>query len=332
NEAYVDMDELFVATGKVIAELLETEAAFVTSGCAAAMALGTSACITGNDVVKMERIPDTAGMRNEVVVQGKTRYKYDRCPTTVGARLIVAGDENGTSREQLAERLGPNTACVLHLALTEGTPGTLPLDTVAEVAHSKGVPVLVDAAGEVYPLDYFKSFYKRGADLVCFGAKYFGGPHSTGILSGKKELVQAAYVQTFVGFEALERRTFGRPLKVDRQEAMGVIVALREWMAMDHKARVKTQEKRAARIMDALKDLSNVGVRRVPSTGNATRLAIDLNEAALGKSALKVQEALCRGNPRVWVKVLGPALMLATQTLRDGEDQIVARRLREELS
>ncbi|MFH1487232.1 MAG: hypothetical protein ABIH46_14265, partial [Chloroflexota bacterium] len=174
NEAYVDMDELFVATGKVIAELLETEAAFVTSGCAAAMALGTAACITGNDIARMERIPDTAGMKNEVVVQGKTRYKYDRCPTTVGAKLVVAGDDNGTSREQLAERLGPNAACVLHLALTEGTPGTLSLDTVIEVSHSKGVPVLVDAAGEVYPLDYFKSFYKRGADLVCFGAKYFG--------------------------------------------------------------------------------------------------------------------------------------------------------------
>ena len=333
NEVYVDMDEFLRATGRVIAELLETEAAFVTSGCAAAMALGTAACITGNDIAKMERIPDTAGMRNQVAIQKRTRYKYDRCPTIVGAKLVEVGDENGTTREQLAECLGPETACVLYLAQAEGTPGTLSLDSVVEVAHSKGVPVLVDAAGEVYPLDYFKSFYKRGADLVCYGAKYFGAPHSTGVLAGKEDLVEAAYLNSFMGFEASPHRAFGRPLKVDRQEAIGVVVALREWLTTDHEARLRLSEQRAQRIMERLRHLPNISLSLAPVGGNkATRLVINLNEVALGKGAQQVWEALRKGNPPIWVRAHGSTLLVATHTLREDEDEIVTRRLREELS
>jgi L-seryl-tRNA(Ser) seleniumtransferase len=332
NQAYVDMDELLKATGREVAALLGAEAAFVTSGCAAALALGTAACITGGDVGKMERLPDTRGMRNRVVIQRGMRYKYDRCPTIVGGRLTVVGTVRATTREQLDRALGPRTACLLYLARAEGTPGVLSLDEAIALAHSKGVPVLVDAAAEVYPLDYFTSFIRRGADLVCYGAKYFGGPHSAGILCGRRELVEAAYIQNFIGFEATDYRTFGRPLKVDRQEVIGVVVALREWMTMDHEPRLLLHERRLHYIMERLKDLPHITLRKTPLRGPATRLAIDLDEAALGRTAQQVQAALRNGEPCVWVYTEGPSLLVATHTLRDGEEEVVARRLREELT
>lgn len=332
NEIYADMDDLFKATGRAVAELMKAEAALITSGAAAAMALGTAACMTGSDTSKMDQIPNTEGMRDKVLIQKKTRYKFDRCPTIVGAKLVEFGDDDGTTAEHLAHAIGPDTACVLFLGRGEKTPGTLSLDTVVEVAHGKGVPVLVDSAGEVYPLDYFKSFCKRGADLACYGAKYFQAPNSTGILVGRKDLVDAAYLSNFVGFEATPVRSFGRPFKVDRQEAIGLVVALREWLTMDHEARLRRNRERAQPIVDALKDLPGVTTRQLPVRGPAEWLGIIIDQAIVGKTAQQIGEVLRNGSPRIWVPVEGSTIRVGTHTLREGEEEIVARRLREELT
>lgn len=340
NEVYANMDELIRATGEAIAGLLETEAAFVTSGCGAAMALGTAACMTGDDTARMERIPDTTGMRNQVVIPRNMRYKYDRCPTIVGATLVEAGDEQATTAAQLAAAIGPATAGVLYYAMYAradylrqgGRVKALPLAEVLEVAHGKGVPVLVDAAGEVYPLDYCRSFQRQGADLVCYGVKYFGGPNSTGVLAGRKDLVAAAYLNSFMGFEAWPHRAYGRPFKVDRQEVVGALAAIREWFALDHAARLRVENERAQRIVAALKDLSHLSFSQGSDDVNPSRLAISWDTAALAKTPPQVQAALREGNPSVWLYVRGGALMVATHCLRPGEEEIVARRLREELS
>src|SRR6266542_3126755 len=166
NRYFVDMEALLKQTGKRCAELLECEAAYVTPGCAAALALGTAACITGDDGELMERLPDTTGMENVAVIQARHRYKYDRPPTIVGAKLREAGDAQGTTAAQLKEAIRTDTAVVLFPAHLDGREGTMPLAEVIEIAHAQGVPVLLDAASQIYPVTRMRSWTKMGADLV----------------------------------------------------------------------------------------------------------------------------------------------------------------------
>jgi D-glucosaminate-6-phosphate ammonia-lyase len=331
---YVDMRELLERSGQIIAGLLECEAAYVTPGAAAALALGTAACITGSDVEKMARLPDTADLKNRVLIQAGHRYPYERTVTIVGTKLFDVGDASGTTAEQLDAALGPRVANVLYPAHLEGKPGTLDLDQVIEIAHGKGVPVLVDAAGQVYPIERFRSYTKRGADLVAFGSKYFGGLNSAGILCGKRELVDAAVPQGFIGFETVtNRKGFGRPLKLDRQEIVGVVVALQEWMAMDHDRRLARQEQRLSTVSRAVEGLAGVSTEVVRSEGAAPRvLRVAIDAAAAKHSADAVARALREGSPSIVVSPDDGAIVVNVSTVHEGDEEVIARRLRELLA
>jgi L-seryl-tRNA(Ser) seleniumtransferase len=331
---YVDMRELLERSGEIIAGLLECEAAYVTPGAAAALALGTAACITGDDVEKMARLPDTADLKNRVLIQKGHRYPYERTVTIVGTKLQEIGSDAGTTPAQLEAALGPKVANVLYPAYLEGRPGTLSLDQVIEIAHGKGVPVLVDAAGQVYPIELFKSYTRRGADLVAFGSKYFGGVNSAGILCGKKALVDAAVPQGFIGFETVtNRKGFGRPLKLDRQEIVGVTVALQEWMTMDHDRRLARQEQRLATVSRAVAGLAGVSTEVVKSEGAAPRvLRVAIDPARARRSAEAVAEALRDGSPSIVVSPASEAIVVNVSTVHEGDEELIARRLRELLT
>src|SRR5439155_6677582 len=165
------------------------------------------------------------GMKDEILIQACLRIKYDRCVTVTGARLLEVGDEEQTTRQQLEAAIGPRTAAVHFFAYGEGW-GCLPLTDVIQIAHAHDVPVIVDAAGQTYPVDYLRKYTRMGADLVCYAGKYFDAPHSTGLITGRKELVEAAAMNSFIGFETLGIRAIGRPMKVDRQEIVALVVAL----------------------------------------------------------------------------------------------------------
>ncbi|MBX6772894.1 MAG: aminotransferase class V-fold PLP-dependent enzyme [Chloroflexi bacterium] len=332
NRYYVDMAELLERSGQIIARLLGAEAAYVTPGCAAALALGTAACIAGLDTEAMGRLPDTTGLKNEVLIQKKTRYKYDRCPTIVGARLVEVGDESGTSAAQLEAALGPRTACVLYFARMQGQPGVLPLSEVVEIAHRRGVPVLVDAAGEVFPLDYMKSWPASGADLVAYGSKYFGGPNSAGILCGRQDLIQSAAIQGFIGFESTGSRSFGRPLKLDRQEIIAVVVALQEWFGLDHEARLRGYDRMVRAIAERLQGIPAITLTPLPAGGPATRLEIAVQPRPNGRTAADVARVLRDGNPSIRLGLQGDVLSINVATVTPGDELVIAERLRGALS
>ena len=166
---FVVMEDLFAETGRRIAELLECEAAYVTSGCAAALALGAAACVAGSDESKVSKLPHTAGMKNKVLIQGPHRYKYEHAPTVVGTTLIQVGDSDRATPAQLEAAIGPDTATVLFPAHLDLEVGIVPLEQIIEIAHGRGVPVLVDAASQIYPIERMLGWTKMGADLVCFG-------------------------------------------------------------------------------------------------------------------------------------------------------------------
>ena len=327
NRYYVQMEELLDRTGEIIAEYFGAEAAYVTPGCAAALALGTAACMAGDDNEKIEQLPDVTGIKHEVIIQKGLQYKYDRCLTVPGAKLVEVGDDAGTTLEQIEAAIGPNTVAITHLApgIREGV---VPLEEVIQIGKKHGVPIIVDAAAQIYPLEIFKKYTGMGADLVCYGAKYFGAPHSAGILCGRKDLVESAKQQGFIGFEANPFRSFGRPLKLDRQEIIGVVIALQEWMAMDHEARFASFDKRVKNLQTEFEGVANVEATPQPESGPAQNLRLTFNESALGKTAADIADALKEGNPRILVHTSGNTISISTRTIVDGDEQVIADRIK----
>lgn len=329
NRYYVDMEELLDSAGQIIAELLGAEAAYVTSGCCAALALGTAACMAGSDPDKIEALPDVRGMRHEVIVQKGLRSKYDRCVTVPGARLIEVGDPSGTRADQVEAAIGERTAAIHYLAPSR-QDGVVPLKEVVRIGKQYSLPTIVDAAGQVYPVENMRKYTAMGVDLVCFGAKYFGAPNSTGILCGRRDLVEAAALHGFIAFESNSYRTLGRPMKLDRQEIIAAVVALREWLTMDHKARFESYERRVRRLQEGLEEVPHIEV--TPQGDPITGLCIALDEGTLVKGVKDISKALQEGDPSIWVHSRENTIAISVVTLLDGDELVIADRLRRLLS
>jgi L-seryl-tRNA(Ser) seleniumtransferase len=327
---YVDMQQLLERSGQVVAGLLNAEAAYITPGAAAALALGAAACLAGSDPDKIARLPDTSGMANAILIQAGHRYHYERAVTVPGGRLVEIGEKSGTSAAQLKAALGPNVAAVLFPAHLDGKPGTLSLAEVIAIAHESDVPVLVDAAGRVYPLDKFRSYARDGADLVAFGAKYLGALNASGILCGRKDLVDAAVQHGFIGFETTAwEKSFGRPLKLDRQTIVAVVTALQEWLETDHDARLAGYERRLKAMAAELDGAPGVTIDLVNGDGPAPRVLRLSFDAARGRyDAASVLNKLWSGVPAIAVGRDGDTVITINPvTLREEDDGVVASRL-----
>jgi L-seryl-tRNA(Ser) seleniumtransferase len=329
NRHYVEMRELFVQTGETIADLVGSEAAFVTPGCGAALALSTAACMSVGDPAKMEQLPDTKGISNEFLFQARQHYHYERCLTIFGGSIVVVGDDKGTSRDQLEAAIGEATAAIHFFASGDEDASILDLEDVVSIADKHNIPVIVDAAYQIYPLDRFKYYTQSGASLIGFGAKYFGACNSTGILAGKTDLVEAAFMHSFIGFETGDYETLGRPLKLDRQEIVAVTVALKEWLALDHEARISEHWIKADRIIEALSGIPNIEVERhVEDNSLSNGVTLTLREDALGKTAAGVVDALKEGDPGIWTRNTQSRIRIAVAHLIEDEVEIVIERLR----
>lgn len=329
NRYFVDMDALLQSSGRVVADMLGCPGALVTPGCSSALLLGTAACIAGADPERMEQLPDLTGLRNQVVVQRGLRYKYERVVRMAGVEIVEVGTEEGTTPDELEAALCSDTAAVLHPVIGEAR-AHLPLEQVLEVAHDAGVPVVVDAAYQVYPVDGLRRFTDMGADLVGYGAKYFGALNSSGLLCGRADLVEAARLQAFASFERNDLRGYGRPMKIDRQEVVAVVVALREWLNMDHEVRHQAASRRGQALRAALEGLPGIGLSPAAPAERVTNLAVSLPES--GPDAGTVLEELRSGNPSIWASGAGHALSFSMYTVADGDEPVIAARLIEILS
>jgi len=269
---YVPMDTLQAAASRAIAEATGAEAGIVTCGAAAGLLLGTAACMTGLDPHKMNQLPDTSGMRSEVVIQKAQRDGYDHAVRATGARLVEIGMPYGTRRYELRSALTDRTAAVLFIvARSKGIP--LSLDETIEVAHEKGIPVLVDAAAELPPAENLRNFIAAGADLVTFsGGKAIRGPQAAGILCGRRDLIAAAALQMLdmdvdaetwtppvgLGADLLvagpPEQGIGRALKVGKEEIVGLIVALQAYTRRDHAGDLAAWEEAGRRVEATLAD------------------------------------------------------------------------------
>ena len=331
NRYFVDMKTLLKESGKVIAKMMGCEAAMVTPGCASALSLGAAACMTGSDIERLEQLPDTIGMRHKFIVQTRQRYKYDRCMTIFGGKIEEVGDARGTSASQLEAAIDGQTAAVLCVAPGD-LNGVVPIKEVIKISADKNVPVIVDAASEVYPHERMRSYTDMGADIVGFGAKYFGSCNSTGLMCGCKEVVDAAFLHSFISFETDGYRAVGRPMKVDRQEVIATVTALREWIEMDHEARFVEADRMTRLIQDGLTGINHIDVVPVvEERGLGNGLSIRVDEEGLGKTVAEIVEELHQGDPDIWVWYGKRNLSVGVHSLTEEDAVIVRDRLKEVL-
>lgn len=355
--SFVHIDELQQQAGKVIAEVTGAEAGYVAAGAAAGLTLGTVACVAGLDVGKMDRLPDTTGMKSEVVVQRGHRNAYDHAIRAAGVKFVEVGylgypGAGGTFGWQIDEAITERTAAVACPIFD--TPGTVTLPEVCEIAHAKGVPVIVDAAAELPPRANLRRFIAEGADLVTFsGGKAIGGPQASGLLAGRADLIASVALQhqdMDVRAETWSKRSmlaneqlrgvphqgFGRSMKVGREEVVGLVTALRRYVAgsdEDDRARWSGLLELVARHLEGVAGVTVCQV--VAKNRPVPLLRVDLDETSLGFTAYDAVNRLLTGEPAIAVAESYAEfgrLGVNAQGLTEEEAELVGRRLREVLA
>ena len=332
---FVDLMELNRKAGEYIARITGADSGLVTAGCAAAQVLQAAACMTGTDEAKIAKLPDTTGMKNEIIIQACQRNHYDTAYGIAGANLVEVGTESGTAPRELEEAISENTAAVAYVWVMR-FDGLSP-EQVIEIAHDRGVPVILDAASELPPVENLSRFITMGFDMVAFsGGKGVRGPQSTGILAGRKDLMDAAWENAF--FFNKPKAGIGRPMKVCKEEIVGLVAALELFVDADHETEWTDWRAKSTKIVEAVQDIpslkSYVAEGPIYHGPNAPTAVVLLDESWTGPSPEEIEEALRTGDPPIHIGT-GPRageIWVAPATLKDGEEEIIAHRLVELLT
>ncbi len=310
---YVVLAELMEAVGARLGQVMQCEWGLVTNGCAAALTQVTAACVAGTDAERIGRLPDTTGMKNEVIVQAAHRVGYDRAIRAVGTRFVEV-----------------NTAAELEAAYTDRTAmvfmfgdaadrGPISVRDMAASARAHGVPSLVDAAAE--RPDVPNWYLEQGVDAVAYsGGKCLRGPQASGLVLGRKDLLQAAFLN------GCPHGAIGRPMKVGKEEIMGLLAAVEQWVARDHQAEWAEWERRLAVIAAVGADVPTMAASvSQPGRSNvAPHLTLRWQAEAAGIGATQVRHELSAGEPRIEVSGGDDGITINPYMMEEGEAEIVA--------
>ena len=328
---FVDIDELQEKVGRKIAEWTHNEAAYVCCGAAAGLVLSTAACIAGMDEQKRALLPYTKGMKNEVIIHKRGQTGYVFAIRQAGGKLVEIGDENGASAEQLEAAISEKTAAIFVFYKNMQMDGQVPLEQQISIAHHHGLPLIIDAAAQIPPVENLWNFTQLGADLVLFsGGKGLCGPQSSGLILGRQVLIEAC------AFHASPRSFIGRPMKVGKEELVGLMAAVRWYLDLDHAVVMRTYEAQVEAILQAFAGVPGMhGRRSFPSEAGQpmprAELRIDKDVVRISRDA--ILEQLMAGDPAI---SLAPSpeggIYINPQTLNLGEEQIIIERIQEILA
>jgi len=351
SQRYVIMAELQEKAGEIIAELTGAQSAMVTAGASSALELGAAACILKGSSLEehsvyplerlqpidgpwrevMQRLPNTDWTHNEFIIQASHRNPYDYSYKAVGGKLVVVGDSNTCTPQELENRITKQTAAIAFSA--HAADRGVPLDKAVEVAHRKGVPVIVDAATGVLPRSRLRRYFIDGADLVAIsGGKQIAGPNDTGLLCGKRSLVDMAKLQAspFTGI--------GRGSKVDRTQILGLITALRIFLEKtpeEEEAEFESWRRRAQWVVNQMKDVSGVEEARVHTNGPSyTRAYLKIGSDS-PLTAYELAFRLRKGDPSIWVETYQrnqSIIGVAFDSLLEDEERIIVEEIERLLS
>lgn len=330
NDFFVDMHELMEAAGARIAELMGAEAALVTSGGFSAMVLGAAGCLTGTDPERVHALPIPAWPKNECLIQTPHRFDYDRAYRDAGMSIVEA-----ETRDAFVERATDRTAMIAALAAAERQtmfappapttwapppgPDVMTVREQIDIGRQAGIPVLVDMASDLPTGVGLNEFLDAGADLVVIsGGKGIGGPQSSGILAGRADLIEAARLN------ASPNDGIGRGMKVGKEEIVGLVVALERFVAVDHDAWVAEWRTKAETIVRGLEGVPGLSAAVVPNTAGYEDVELSWDPEIIPLTTDEVKAGLMAGDTR-----LAYLMTIRTRVLRDGEEVLVGRRLRE---
>lgn len=332
---YVDMMELHKKAGDLIARLIGVEATCVTSGATAGLILATAACITGGDRQKILDLPKADVRRNKVVVQRLQRNAFVNVLRTSGAEIAEIGSEKETTPRDLESVLNESIAAVMYFVF-DPQPGVLSFQEVVRIAHGKGVPVIVDAAAELPPSENLTKFTNMGADVVVFsGGKDIGGPNDTGLVIGRRDLIETCMKLQF--YEDVQGKTvalLGRSMKVSKEDIFALTRAIQSYLQKDHVEQMRIWEEKTDYMVSKLSKSGLPKVRKIiPGSGHGPRplviptVSIDFNETSSGMNADEMSQKLRAGDPPIYVYTKDNALYLNPQCLQDNEEKVVVSRL-----
>src|SRR5262245_12689217 len=339
NQQHVQIDELMDAVGKRLAELTGAEWGMVSAGCAAAMSHATAACVAGGNPDLHVRIPNLAGFeKTEVIIPGHSRNVYDAAIRALGVSVIEV-----ETPEALELAIGPRTAMIYIFAGPRNDSGPMSTEAISTIAKKHNVPVLVDAAAEILTIPNIH--LQRGATLVAYsGGKFIRGPQSAGILLGRKDLVQAAWVHS------APHHGYARAMKVGREEMIAMLVAVESWVKRDHDAEWKQWIARCQHIADRVSKIPGVTatVRTEPGgrSNRSPSVSVRWTSKQLGLTGQDVSQILDTTEPRILLGGGGggggqqnqqqqagdTGVSMVPSTMAPGDERVVANRLFEILS
>ena len=320
---HVNLDQLMEAAGKRIATLLDVPWAMVSSGAAGALTHAAAACVAGTDPERMQQLPDLSGLKDEVIIPKSSRNAYDHAVRMVGLKTVEVD-----SVDEMEARIGSSTALVMVLG-NRFDKVRVSLEDVVPVAKQHRVPVLVDAAADI--LVSPDPYLAAGADLVAYsGGKILRGPQTSGLLLGREDLVQAAFANS------APHHAFGRPMKVSKEEVLGMTVAVEAWVRQrDIEAEYREWEAWYAHISDRITEVPGVSARVDGPTrgGPFPTMTIAWDPQRIGLTAGALHDLLLSGDPAIQTHAAGDGheFRLRPVALKPGEYRIVADRLREVL-
>jgi L-seryl-tRNA(Ser) seleniumtransferase len=321
---FVDLLELQDRVGERIAKLLGVEAALVTTGAAGGIVLGTAAALTYRDRSLVARLPLPPEMGLEVIRQKSHRDCYDHQITACGVRLVDV-----ETREELERAIGPRTAMMMAYNYLEGQSKIGRAEWI-ETARKHKVPTLLDAAADTPPLEALWKYNILGYDLVVFsGGKGLRGPQNAGLLLGRKDLIEAAKLNT-----SPRCGNIGRGMKVSKEAMVAMWAAVERYVHLDHDAQLREWERRLSVIEEALRDLPTVKTRRIvpPIANHVPHLLILWDERRLGLTPADLKKRLAEGDPPIaTARVHGTGdegFLISVFMLQEGEERIVGERLR----
>ncbi len=324
SRQYCPLKDLHDAVSARIAELARSEAALVSAGAASALAIATAACVTGTDREKVQRIPDTRGMKNEVIVQKSHRNGYDHGVRNAGIRMV----EVETAAE-LESAIHSRTAMLFFLQ-SANNRGQIGYEEFAQLGKKHNVPTMMDAAADLPPVENLWKFTKAGIDLVVFsGGKGITGPQSAGLLLGRKDLIEAGRLNSSPFSDSLCRGN-----KVNKEELVGMMVALEMFVNRDHDATWKDWEARCNRIAGYVKGVKGVKTEiKVPELANMVpHLHITWDTEATGLKPPDAVKALREGSPSIEIRPGSKdELVVAVWMMQPGDDRVVGQRLEQVL-
>ncbi len=320
GQHYVELNTLHKAAGEHIAKLTGAEACCVTCGAAAGLAIATAACIARMDDAARLQLPDTTGLKNEVLVLKCHRILYDQAVLLSGARFVEVGRTSYAMLREVEAAITDKTAAFFYASEAEPMRGSIPLEQLSPLLKKHGIPIIVDGAAELPPKSNLTRFHRQGADLVVFsGGKELHGPQSSGLILGSKELIKACDACCCPNYGV------GRCMKIDKETIAGIVKAVELFMAKDYDEQDRQwtdmSKRMASAIVKAGKATVRLGYPQEPGIQPVQILRVYLTP--LEKTAQQVYDALLAMDPQIYTGLSHGELVLNPQCLKEEEVQTV---------